>query len=155
MAYHHSIPTPPFSPNSHRLPSENAENPLVSTIGLLDSLTAFYQHERMWVYRTRAMLEQALEDTSDTASTFDEQSDPAGGSPRQDSRWMRRKQSFNLRLNGIRARRGTQNAVVDQAEREQLLSMFEKMMESRMESCQRVNRLVREAQRARMQYAQM
>jgi len=202
-SYPHSIPTPPFSPHNYRLPDENAENPLKSTINLLDSLVAFYQHERMWVYRTRAMLEEAFpnpphhqlsmepgssgsngmgvgapsslgdhgghlmgsspvtagtrfEDSS-SSSSMDGPS-TSGGQPT--SRWMRRKKGFKLRLDGIRTRRviNTQAAAASGGEeegvqpREQLLEMFEKMMESRMESCQRVNKLVRDANRAHLHY---
>ena len=142
---------------------ESNENPLKSTIHLLDSLVAFYQHERMWVYHTRAKLEEAFPNPSIMdPSTI--QSIPASSSPpaRNDetlpnetvpshqSRWTRRKKGFKLRLNGIRFRpRRVISAIpVDHAHpREQLLEMFEKMMETRMESCQRINKLVRDANR--------
>jgi len=139
---------------------ESTENPLKSTIHLLDSLVAFYQHERMWVYRTRAMLEEAFPNPSVMDPTS--QSIPASPSPsaRNDevppshqTRWMHRKKGFKLRLDGIRFR--PKRAIpVDQIRqpeylhpREQLLETFEKMMESRMESCQRINKLVRDANR--------
>lgn len=147
---------------------ESTENPLKSTIHLLDSLVAFYQHERMWVYRTRAMLEEAFPNPSVMDPTT--QSVPASPSPsaRNDevppneplpshqTRWMRRKKGFKLRLDGIkfRPKRVISAIPVDQIRqpeylhpREQLLEMFEKMMESRMESCQRINKLVRDANR--------
>jgi hypothetical protein len=141
---------------------ESTENPLKSTIHLLDSLVAFYQHERMWVYRTRAMLEEAFPNPSVMDPTVTTQSIPASPSPpaphneplpSHQTRWMRRKKDFKLRLNGIRFR--PKRAIpVDQIRqpeylhpREQLLETFEKMMESRMESCQRINKLVRDANR--------
>ena len=145
---------------------ESTENPLKSTIHLLDSLVAFYQNERMWVYRTRAKLEEAFPDPSVMDPTT--QSVPGSSSPpaRKDetpinetlpsrqTRWTRRKKGFKLRLNGIRPKRVVSAIPVDQDRkpeylhpREQLLEMFEKVMESRMESCQRINKLVRDANR--------
>jgi hypothetical protein len=146
---------------------ESTENPLKSTIHLLDSLVAFYQHERMWVYRTRAMLEEAFPNPSSVMDPTT-QSIPASSLPpaRNDeaptnepfpshqTRWTRRKKDFKLRLNGIRPKRVISAIPVNQVRqpeylhpREQLLEMFEKMMESRMESCQRINKLVRDANR--------
>lgn len=145
---------------------ESTENPLKSTIHLLDSLVAFYQHERMWVYRTRAILEEAFPNPSVIDPTT--QSIPASSSPpakkdeapinellpSRQTRWTRRKKGFKLRLNGIRPKRVVSAIPVDQIRkleylhpREQLLEMFEKMLESRMESCQRMNKLVRDANR--------
>ncbi|KAF9057688.1 hypothetical protein BJ165DRAFT_1422475 [Panaeolus papilionaceus] len=178
--YPHSIPTPPFSPQNYRMPDEHTENPLKSTINLLDSLVAFYQHERMWVYRTRAMLEEAFpspEFMQPTKPSGQEQSimghhngdqhlhvqemlleaSSMNNSQPPATRWMRRKKGFKLRLDGLRTGRRVittqspeeQEQQHDQIQsREQILEMFEKMMESRMESCQRVNKLVREANRA-------
>jgi hypothetical protein len=144
---------------------ESTENPLKSTIHLLDSLVAFYQHERMWVYRTRAMLEEAFPNPTVITQSI---SNPASSSPpakndeapineplpSRQTRWTRRKKGFKLKLNGIRPKRVVPAIPVDQVRqleylhpREQLLEMFEKMMESRMESCQRINKLVRDANR--------
>ena len=144
---------------------ESTENPLKSTIHLLDSLVAFYQHERMWVYRTRAMLEEAFPNPTvmdpTTQSTLASSSPPAKKDEApinepftsRQTRWTSRKKGFKLRLNGIRPKRVVSAVPDDQARklylrpREQLLEMFEKMMESRMESCQRINKLVRDANR--------
>ena len=151
----------------NRVPDyESTESPLKSTIHLLDSLVAFYQHERMWVYRTRAMLEEAFPNPSvldpTTQSISASSSPPASNDeappneplPSRQTRWTRRKKGFKLRLNGIRPKRVISAIPVDQVRepeylhpREQLLEMFEKMMESRMESCQRINKLVRDANR--------
>ena len=151
----------------NRVPDyESTESPLKSTIHLLDSLVAFYQHERMWVYRTRAMLDEAFPNPSvldpTTQSISASSSPPASNdeTPTNEplashqTRWTRRKKGFKLRLNGIRPRRVISAIPVDQVPqpeylhpREQLLEMFEKMMESRMESCQRINKLVRDANR--------
>ncbi|KAF9008945.1 hypothetical protein BDQ17DRAFT_1349255 [Cyathus striatus] len=197
-SYPHSIPTPPFSPENHGLPDDNSENPLKSTINLLDSLVSFYQHERMWVYRTRAMLEEAFPDppimsshnnnnnnnnnpssSSSSSSAYSAgiypqplpspstsavSSGPIGsfvpadnaerGSQPQ-TRWMRRKRGFKLRLEGLAPKnRRVLSAAQPQQDtlqpREQILEMFEKMMEARMESCERVNKLVRNANRANL-----
>lgn len=148
---------------------ESTENPLKSTIHLLDSLVAFYQHERMWVYRTRAMLEEAFPIMDPTTQYNPASSSPPAKKdevpinepllpllplPSRQTRWTRRKKGFKLRLNGIRPKRVISTIPVDQVRqleylhpREQLLEMFEKMMESRMESCQRINKLVRDANR--------
>lgn len=148
---------------------ESTENPLKSTIHLLDSLVTFYQHERMWVYRTRAMLEEAFPtpsvidpttqsiDSIPESTSFPARNDEAPPNeplPSHQTRWTRRKKGFKLRLNGIRPKRvisAIPSDRVRQADylhpREQLLEMFEKMMESRMESCQRINKLVRDANR--------
>jgi hypothetical protein len=145
---------------------ESTENPLKSTIHLLDSLVAFYQHERMWVYRTRAILEETFPNPSVMGIN---QSIPTSSSPpakkdeapindpllSRQTRWTSRKKGFSkLRLNGIRPKRVVSAIAVDEVRqreylhpREQLLEMFEKMMESRMESCQRINKLVRDANR--------
>ncbi|KAH9482377.1 hypothetical protein JR316_0004477 [Psilocybe cubensis] len=177
-AYTHSIPTPPFSPQNYRMPDENAENPLKSTINLLDSLVAFYQHERMWVYRTRATLEDAFQSppppTDDraqdnlddiSASTNDEEAarytdaqlpSTSRAQSQQSTRWNRRKRGFKLRIDGIRHKRVISTQPVgDQHSgqlppREHILQMFEKMMESRMESCQRVNKMIQDANRANL-----
>ena len=145
---------------------QSNENPLKSTIHLLDSLVTFYQHERMWVYRTRAMLEEAFPNPTvmdpTTQSNLASSSPPAKNDeapineplPSRQTRWTRRKKGFKLRLNGIRPKRVVSAIPVDQVRqlehlhpRDQLLEMFEKMMESRMESCQRINKLVRDANR--------
>ena len=146
---------------------ESTENTLKSTIHLLDSLVAFYQQERMWVYRTRAILEEAFPNPSiinPTIQSILASSPPAKNDetpindleplPSRQTRWTRRKKGFKLRLNGIRPKRIVSAIPVDRVQRpeylnprEQLLEMFEKMMESRMESCQRINKLVRDANR--------
>jgi hypothetical protein len=69
------------------------------------------------------------------------------------SRWMRRKKGFNLKLEGISKprklpRTPRQPETPDLVAKEHILELFEKMMEDRMESCQRVNRLVRSASHA-------
>ncbi|KAF8914029.1 hypothetical protein CPB84DRAFT_1758195 [Gymnopilus junonius] len=145
-SYTHSIPTPPFSPQNYRMPDENTENPLKSTINLLDSLVAFYQHEQMWVYRTRAVLEDAFP----TPPLTDTYSDPDVASAMAEQEY----DGYDNLLGVSQGREQTRQPA-DQprqasrhSSREQILEMFEKMMEARMESCQRVNKLVREANRA-------
>ncbi|PFH52838.1 hypothetical protein AMATHDRAFT_1880 [Amanita thiersii Skay4041] len=173
-SYPNSIPTPPFSPQfSQSLPHDH-DNPLRPTINLLDSLVTFYQQERMWVYRTRATLEHAFQD--DPSPCGDEcsiqppaenrsldssarqkhkrsRSDTAS-SDQPASRWMHRKKRFKLRLDGLSPRHKHTATPVSQSPkpglhtREHILELFDKMIEARMESCQRVNQLVRNANRA-------
>jgi len=142
----------------------STERALLSTVDLLDSLVAFYQHEQMWVYRTSASLQQAFRPPTNEPFDLTQQAypnklsvasrkyDDGSSSNTQPTPWMRRKQEFNLRLEGIRLKRtvdtqlDTRNLQIEQP-REQILGMFEKMMEARMESCQRVRRLVQDASR--------
>jgi hypothetical protein len=190
--YPHAMPTPPFSPEIDATPP-HMDSPLKSTINLLDSLVAFYQQERMWVYRTRASLEEAFQDPpSSTGSTSGQPGDtaftlpspsslappvevesalaktePPSGSPHTSptqppTRWLRRKKGFKLKLDGIgpRNKRTLSSQPGNQTDQYhspdapnsqsgvRILEMFENMMEARMESCQRVNRLVRKANRA-------
>ena len=66
------------------------------------------------------------------------------------SRWMRRKNVMRLKIDGIavhqRKRRPVRASHTEPGAR--LLEMFSELMDSRMESCQRVQRLVRNANRA-------
>lgn len=163
--YTNSIPTPPFSPID-----DSVHSHLTSTINLLDSLVAFYQQERMWVYRTRAQLDGALH--NNPQSSLPSPSSSSSHSPLPDSdpiklervtsppvsptqhssRWVNRKKGFKLRLDGLSPKHRRTISSADDTElcppKEHILDMFEKMMEARMESCQRVNRLVRNANRA-------
>lgn len=171
------MPTPPFSPEEQS--EQSADGPLKSTLNLLESLVAFYQHERMWVYHTRAILEDAFQTpTSGPQADFDPHlpspSTPSSAleSPieasgqykssmhktchttrleQSNTPWTRRKRGFKLRLIGINRKpnsmskhsgRRPQSVVIES--REEILEMFEKMMETRMASCQRMSRLVRE-----------
>ncbi|KAI0776068.1 hypothetical protein BD413DRAFT_469598 [Trametes elegans] len=67
----------------------------------------------------------------------------------QNTRWMRRKNMMRLKLDGIsvhqRKRRPSRAPPTEPATR--ILEMFSELMDSRMESCQRVQRLVRSANR--------
>ena len=175
-----SVSSQTLSPRMMRAPEYSADTSLLSAVSLLDSLVSFYQNERMWVYRTRAKLQDAFTPQIITKQP-DQLQQPYGPessngfpmdptetqhypdydvasslSPRGQTRWMRRKKGFKLRLEGIRARRivNTQSSSQGQQDelqpREQMLEMFEKMMEARMDSCQRVNKLVRDANRANL-----
>ena len=156
--------TPPFSPR--------APVPSQSTLQLVDSLVSFYRQEMMWVYRMRAALEladpltganvdndAAEPSVSDTLpSTFAVEEEPKVVVKTETpitpttppSRWHRRKHKFKLKLGGLppAPRRETAYGVSDSGMR--VLELFESMMEARMESCQRVNRLVRMANRANL-----
>ena len=176
---HAALPTPPFSP-----PQTLTDAPADTSVVLLNSLVSFYQQESLWVHRTRAALElaltakgrdsitaaaaaKALSSSADSSACLtDEPSEvqsikaepttppPSLGKVHPKSRWMQRKQSFKLRLEGIgphslhrrhrRLQRDRDNASEAGT---RLLELFGQLMEARMESCHRVNRLVREANR--------
>jgi len=96
----------------------------------------------------------SLTDDSDMQSIKAEPTTPPPslGKVHPKSRWLQRKQSFKLRLEGIgphslhrRHRRMRRDASSEAGTR--LLELFGQLMEARMESCHRVNRLVREANR--------
>jgi hypothetical protein len=171
-----ALPTPPFSP-----PQTLTDAPADTSVVLLNSLVSFYQQESLWVHRTRAALElaltangrdsitaaataKALSSSDDSSAGLTEDSDlqsikaepttppPSLGKVHPKSRWLQRKQSFKLKLEGIgphnlhrRQRRMQRDASAETGTR--LLELFGQLMEARMESCHRVNRLVREANR--------
>lgn len=172
---HAALPTPPFSP-----PQTLTDAPADTSVVLLNSLVSFYQQESLWVHRTRAALELALTangrdsitaaatakalSSADSSAGLTEDSDlqsikaepttppPFLGKVHPKSRWLQRKQSFKLKLEGIgphnlhrRQRRMQRDATAEAGTR--LLELFGQLMEARMESCHRVNRLVREANR--------
>jgi len=165
-----------------------------TTENILDSLVSFYQQERMWVYRTRAQLEDmqdsdpsdcstdsqlgessrhplilpslSLSTTSAAADSADSrvehQPPPSSLPPEQPvSRWERRKQAYKMRLDlGQKSKRtmveqsaavhSTRLATDGSQPSVHILELYDTMMESRMESCQRINRLIRNANRANL-----
>ncbi|KAJ8523419.1 hypothetical protein ONZ45_g131 [Pleurotus djamor] len=187
--YPHAIPTPPFSPTADAIVPQPPETPLRSTANLLESLVSFYQQERMWVYRTRAELEEALQNTqpsdcstvsqldnstihtlpspslSTIASTLEngvpadtilvkaesssDISRPSSPIP-SNTRWNRRKRAFKLRLDNLapKPRRTPAPPRPSDEPSVRILEMYESMMSARMESCQRINRMIRNANRA-------
>ena len=66
----------------------------------------------------------------------------------QSSRWMRRKNNMRLKLDGIAQRKRRPSRAPPTEPGAQLLEMFSELMDARMESCQRVQRMVRSANRA-------
>ncbi|EIW82313.1 hypothetical protein CONPUDRAFT_136829 [Coniophora puteana RWD-64-598 SS2] len=163
----------PTSPSS---PARNAFEHSDSAVALLQSLVAFYHQERMWVYRTRAHLELALDvmpspsarqniyspssasspsqtpssttSASISSSTMSTPIKEEPTSPTPISKWMRRKESFGLRLEGIRPVMSG-GVSKKRASRPRtgvyLLEQFESMMKTRMESCERISNMVRDA----------
>lgn len=63
--------------------------------------------------------------------------------------WMRRKKSYKMKLEGIAMRGKKRQAIAGQEASQtpgvQMLELFENLMESRMESCERVSRMLRDA----------
>ncbi|KAM6495772.1 hypothetical protein JOM56_008478, partial [Amanita muscaria] len=95
----------------------NAEDPLQPAMSLLDSLVTYYEEERQWIERTRTSLAQASRDG-------------IGQRPLPDQQATSESQR---RLGNIQ-------------QKEHVLEMFEKMIDSRLESCQRVSELLRQAE---------
>lgn len=119
------LPTPPSSPPTIGM------HPVESTISLLESLVAFYHQERMWVYRTRAQLEMGLfnrspdfkpdnsasdaelddgpdvsgQSPSSSASSPDSGKPAENASPSAQTKWLKRKKAFKLKLEGISSAR--------------------------------------------------
>ena len=167
------LPTPPQSPSVRQLSIE----PISNSLTLLNNLTAFYQQERYWTHHTRAALESALASTvkgtitlstdaddvdSDspsprsTAASFSDASDYASVkaeplTPKmksmdlQQRRKNRKKNNLRLKLGGI-----TPPILRQQGRPSQrILEMFAELVESRMESCERVTNMVKRYHRDR------
>ncbi|KAL0949408.1 hypothetical protein HGRIS_009470 [Hohenbuehelia grisea] len=185
-SYTNPMPTPPFSPQVDARMPQNLDPSLKSTANMLDSLVSFYQQERMWVYRTRAQLEEEEDsDPSDCSNVGQSESSrhaltlpPLSTTSRSDtidttlrgpgrpstptqsaSRWSRRKKAFKLRLDNLKPQHNRralleQSVAMHKAQTDEsqssvrILEMYDTMLESRMESCQRINRLIRNANRA-------
>jgi hypothetical protein len=172
-----SMPTPLSMPLPPAIPPQSSHNPdLATTANLLDSLVAFYQQERLWVYRTRAALElasyQAPLSKTDGSKNTEPLTPPPSATPvpptdgggegvvklspvkseptspeSPSTRWDSRKKMFKLKLEGI----STTMRRPAQKQREaphHILTLFGNIMEARMESCQRVNNLIKSANRA-------
>lgn len=160
-----SLPTPPRSPRADEMSQ--------SAVNLLDSLTAFYQQERYWVHHTRASLELALVKgidappssnmiSSSAASSPEDQAasarppslnikaEPTSAADARKALWMRRKQAngLNLKLDGLsHSRRRRPHRAPPTEPGARLLEMFSELVDARMESCQRISRMVRDASR--------
>ncbi|KAJ3492955.1 hypothetical protein NMY22_g20277 [Coprinellus aureogranulatus] len=127
----------------------------------------------MWVYQFRANLESGPSETPTSENSSPDSSEglsyppdsarePSSGKAKDreaNSRWSRRKRGFKLRLEGLSskpkritlAQSGqTVDSYASPPSREDILAMYEKMMESRMESCQRINKLIHSANRANL-----
>lgn len=107
----------------------------------------------MWIYRTRVELQDAEDEDSppppnSPPSPSVSHEPPIRPSRRSSSptRWTRRKK--DLKLNPSSSRRSLQTSM-DAAHNPaiRVLDMYESIMQSRMESCQRINRLIRNANR--------
>lgn len=169
------LPTPPQSPSTRQLSIE----PINNSLTLLNNLTAFYQQERYWTHHTRAALESALASTVkgsitlsadaddvDSGLTSSSLSSAAGFSDDQDypsvkaepltpsvktmdlqqRRRNRKKNNLRLKLGGIAPpilkQQGTRPS-------QRILEMFAELVESRMESCERVTNMVKRYHRDR------
>jgi hypothetical protein len=128
----------------------------------------------MWVYRTRASLELVLEtDSGDSVTSASEPDLPTAEDENSISNaaakqaldnvnpksmsapalrttlWMRRKRGFKLKLEGISTRGKRRRIDLDHEAQSapgvQILERFEKMIKDRMESCERVSKMVKGA----------
>src|ERR1700722_19775570 len=143
----HDVSIPPFAPRAPPI------QPSSSTTDLLESLVAFYQQEMVWVYRIRATLAMSDSSTSVTPLTSASSHTPVteeelANTPLETSttRWSQRKPSLRLNLDGSVVSTIGGDQFTESGEH--VLVLFERMMEARMESCLRMNRLVRKANRA-------
>lgn len=127
MPHIYHTPPPP--------PQDSARgSPLHSTIDLLNSLIDFYEEEQLWVDEVRADLV-----TSSNMGDMDTVSEQNGRESRERaaSRWVHRKNGFNLRLESLSSK--------PDARKENILELFGQLIETRLESCQRVNELLHQA----------
>ena len=176
---HAALPTPPFSPPQTLTdaPADTSVVLLNSLVSFYQQESLWVHRTRAALELaltangrdsiTAAANAKALSSSSsstDSLGSLTEDSDmqsikaepttppPSQGKVHPKSRWLQRKQSFKLRLEGIgphslhrRQRRVRRDASSEAGTR--LLELFGQLMEARMESCHRVNRLVREANR--------
>ncbi|KAF8351339.1 hypothetical protein F5887DRAFT_937019 [Amanita rubescens] len=105
-------PTPPSPPEDSA-----RSGSLHSTIDLLNSLIDYYEEGQLWVDEVRANLV--------TSSNVSEQN----GRESHESRWVHRKNGFNLRLESLSSKPDTR--------KENILELFGQLIETRLESCQR------------------
>ncbi|GLB33941.1 hypothetical protein LshimejAT787_0108250 [Lyophyllum shimeji] len=137
-----SLPTPPFSPRPI-MPDDS----LRPTLNLLDSLVDYYQQERDWVQRTRTALENAFQqvqqpDQPESLPTPPSESDSTSPTARSG----KPSNPHNSRFTPVRPLRPIASPK-DYFQRKQILDMFDQMVEARIESCQTVNRLIRNVSR--------
>jgi len=123
-------PTPPSPPED-----SVRSGSLHSTIDLLNSLIDYYEEGQLWVDEVRANLV-----TSSNVGDVDTVSEQNGREPHE-SRWVHRKNGFNLRLESLSSKPDTR--------KENILELFGQLIETRLESCQRVNELLHQAVRNR------
>jgi len=145
--------TPPVSPHSHPSSLHTSEESLQSTVELLDVLIEYYHRKRLWIHHARAALRQTSlrdsicesKDPEDTASIPPQTDLIAASQPNirtlaTPSRCQRHQAVLKVGRRAPRSR----------AERERIVEQFEELVATRLESCKRLNRLVRNANRARL-----
>ncbi len=129
-----------FMPQIYHTPPPPPEDsarcsPLHSTIDLLNSLIDFYEEGQLWIDEVRADLV-----TSSNVGDMDAVSEQNGRESHEQaasSRWVHRKNGFNLRLESLSSKPDTR--------KENILELFGQLIETRLESCQRVNELLHQA----------
>ncbi|KAG5648940.1 hypothetical protein DXG03_000289 [Asterophora parasitica] len=148
---------------------------LQSTLTLLDDLVRFYHNEREWIQRTRAAIDDAYQpdpsqslpsppptdsddssDSSDDKPMCDSDVQSQSSATPQTSQWSQRNKGLKMQLDASdkppkpHVRRIASHS--DYTRRKQLLEGLDRAMEARLESCHRVSRLVRNANRADLHY---
>ena len=169
----HALPTPPQSPTSHEGP-----HPAITLLESLEAFyqqERYWVHHTRAALElaitkgidappsnhsdapspcaSQGSLSPASTTSSDSAVAV-VKSEPDAALPpvsRADkTRWMRRKNIMRLKLDGVglhqRKRRPSRAPPTEPGAR--LLEMFSELMDARMESCQRVQRMIRNANRA-------
>ena len=173
---HPALPTPPFSPPQTLTdaPADTSVVLLNSLVSFYQQESLWVHRTRAALELaltangrdsiTAAATAKALSSSDDSSAGLTEDSElqsikaepttppPPTGKAHAKSRWLQRKQCFKRRLEGLgphslhrRQRRMQRDASAEAGTR--LLELFGQLMEARMESCHRVNRLVREANR--------
>ena len=122
-----AYPIPPFSPP--KPPSK--DSPLCSTIDALHSLLDFYHERRIWAARTRTDLTVVSSDNPSKQPTEGTASPELHG--HLATRWAHGPASKDGCSSGLDKRK------------EYMLELFDKLMETRLESCHRVQRLLQQA----------
>ncbi|KAF8076530.1 hypothetical protein FPV67DRAFT_421125 [Lyophyllum atratum] len=175
------IPTPPFSPHPG-IPSppdtsfQSTLDVLDSLLEFYQQERVWVQRTRTALEEAFLQVDQSdhpdtlpsppSESASTSSAGCSDKSYPTAGPPPASpkpltSQWSRRKKGFKLRLDGLAPHNNRMlvsqrvRPIVsrkDFSQRKRILDMLDQMMEARMESCQGINRLVRNASRAEPYY---
>ena len=143
--------TPPVSPRSHPSSLNTSKESLQATTELLDFLIEYYHRKRLWTHHLR---QTALRDhDSACESNNADHKDTASIRPPPNLTTASQRQTLTTPGSRCQRRRDVRKVgrrVPSRAERERIVDQFEELVATRLENCQRLNRLVRNANRARL-----